>query len=155
MTTGQRRPAAKPGGGQAKKSPMAAHKFIVIRCFRSMKGRWDEHSPSSLPQPWNRGHTACVHIWAVIDERTPTVMSAKDANRTNGVFSATPTRRLRGHRLGLWQGGENNEHPWGGKPISETTCDAASLARRLYKTQIVPPYPSQCAVWRVRCNRMR
>src|SRR5262245_1474399 len=36
-----------------------------------------------------------------------------------------------------------------------TTCDAASLAARLYKTQIASPYARRHAVWRVRCNRMR
>src|SRR5262245_15552605 len=36
-----------------------------------------------------------------------------------------------------------------------TTCDAASLVARLYKTQIAGPYARRHAVWRVRCNRMR
>src|SRR5262245_40518085 len=36
-----------------------------------------------------------------------------------------------------------------------TTCDAASLAARLYKTQIASPYARRHADWRVRCNRMR
>ena len=36
------------------------------------------------------------------------------------------------------------------RPLSETTCDATPLARRLYKNQIVGAYPGRHAVWRVR-----
>lgn len=38
----------------------------------------------------------------------------------------------------------------GSKYLSETTCDATPLARRLYKNQIVGTYPRRHAVWRVR-----
>src|ERR1700674_3827537 len=106
MTTGKRLPAASPASAESKKACPVAHKFIVIPCFRGMKCGWDEHLPSIGSASWNRKHTACVHVGTVIDARTPTAKSAKDAIRSNGVSSATASRRLPGHRQGLWQRGE-------------------------------------------------
>jgi hypothetical protein len=46
--------------------------------------------------------------------------------------------------------GESQASPGRDAAISATTCDAAPLGRRLYKTPIVAAYPTRHAVWRLR-----
>src|SRR5215510_8344415 len=105
---------------------------------------------------WNRGHTSGVHVRAIIDGGRDTETCPIPVRRgTSGS-----TCRL----VGLLSSGANAAR-WAcvwtlrlngrRENFLVTTCDAASLVARLYKTQIAGPYARRHAVWRVRCNRMR
>src|SRR5215813_12362158 len=71
----------------------------------------------------------------------PGLFVRKAKRGRSGVSCATTPRRLHGDADVAVGSGDVFVRPLGREAgISETTCDAASLARRLYKTQIVGTY---------------
>ena len=113
METEQRQPG--DVGASATEPHPEAHKFIVKHCSGGMNFGCDEAWGSiRLHLAWNRKHTGCVHVGAAIGVETLTVMSAKDAIRSNWGFLCNAVTPAAGAR-GPVACGDSNEHPWGGK----------------------------------------
>ena len=108
--TGKRRPAGEPGrpGGKGPSGSAQIHRNTLFLWNERHMRRTLTKSRSGALEPEAYSLRSC---WGGYRCKDPGRHVCKGRDWINGVSSATPSRRLRGHRLALWQSGETATIP--------------------------------------------
>ena len=132
-------PVVRSGGAQKQGNNVILFAKNPMRC--NMRRAWAARGPS---------HTCCVHLVMPIQGKRLMSTCPRGRDLLEWASSAAlPPGGLRRWRRAGARAADAARLLEESETLSVTTCDAAPLACRLYKTQIVGTYPRRRAVWRL------